>query len=238
VIDEASLPLARRPLHLRTISLLISFGAWFVAGIVFSLIARSIEGDVPTSHFAFDPYVSGSLALADVALAGTLLYRVRVEGGNVRVRLGLVRPTSWVLAIGLGIGVLVLTFIAAGILEPLLHGAREQGLTPAPVPHTAEARIGIVLGIIAFAVAAPVAEELFFRGALYAAYRKRLGPIPMALVSGSVFGAVHFLPLAFPELAIFGALQAGLYEVTGSILPGMLVHATLNTISLIAGYLA
>lgn len=90
----------------------------------------------------------------------------------------------------------------------------------------------VALGILVI-LAAPFAEELFFRGFLFGGLRGRMSLWPAALVSGLLFGLVH-LPggvLQVPPLAVFGVLLAWLYERTGSLGPPIFVHMIQNAIS-------
>ena len=56
-----------------------------------------------------------------------------------------------------------------------------------------------------------------------------------ALVCGLIFGALHALTgiTAVPPLIVFGFLLALLYERTGSIVPGILLHMINNSIALL-----
>lgn len=90
----------------------------------------------------------------------------------------------------------------------------------------------VALGVLVI-LAAPFAEELFFRGFLFGGLRGRMSLWPAALVSGVLFGLVH-LPggaLQVPPLAVFGVLLAWLYERTGSLGPPIFVHMIQNAIS-------
>ena len=90
----------------------------------------------------------------------------------------------------------------------------------------------VALGILVV-LAAPPAEEVFFRGFLFGGLRGRMSFWPAALISGLLFGLVH-LPggaLQVPPLAVFGVLLAWLYERTGSLWPPILMHAIQNAIS-------
>ena len=65
----------------------------------------------------------------------------------------------------------------SALLEPILHAAREQGLTPETArPPGLSAVIGAVLAYVALALVGPLVEELLFRGLLTAAFRRRFGP--------------------------------------------------------------
>jgi CAAX protease family protein len=90
------------------------------------------------------------------------------------------------------------------------------------------------MGIVAI-VLAPIVEETFFRGFLYGGLR-RSWPVPTAAtVAASLFGLTHWsfglgsTPLiVVPALAIFGLAACLLYERTGSLYPGMALHAYTN----------
>jgi len=71
-------------------------------------------------------------------------------------------------------------------------------------------------------------EEIFFRGLLYRSLRNRLPTYQAALIAGALFGLVHITgyPLiTLPVKALFGVLACLLYERTGSLLPGIALHA-------------
>ncbi|HEX6387896.1 MAG TPA: type II CAAX endopeptidase family protein [Solirubrobacteraceae bacterium] len=89
-------------------------------------------------------------------------------------------------------------------------------------------------GAFAICVAAPIAEELLFRGLLFPSLRGHIGLVAAALVTGLAFGAVHVVgsPIeALPLLAVFGALLCALYVKTRSLLPCMVVHSINNAIT-------
>jgi membrane protease YdiL (CAAX protease family) len=88
--------------------------------------------------------------------------------------------------------------------------------------------------ILLIAIAAPISEELFFRGMLFGGLRERLPLLSAALVSGLVFGALHAISglSTVPPLIAFGFIMALLYEKTGSIVPGILLHMANNSLAL------
>jgi membrane protease YdiL (CAAX protease family) len=91
-----------------------------------------------------------------------------------------------------------------------------------------EGKINIVLAIFAVAISAPVVEEIFFRGLLYRSLRNGLSVVPAVLIAGVLFGFVHITsyPLdTLPVKAAFGVITCLLYERTGSLLPGIGLHA-------------
>ncbi len=88
-----------------------------------------------------------------------------------------------------------------------------------------------VLGIslLEYIVFAPIFEELAFRGLLYAMLRRRFSFLPAALISTSLFALAHgYGAIGFVSVFWSGFLWAWIYERTGSLIPGMIAHATNN----------
>jgi membrane protease YdiL (CAAX protease family) len=87
-----------------------------------------------------------------------------------------------------------------------------------------------VLGLMVFAavVAAPLCEEIVFRGYLYPVLKKFSGIGPAALSSSLVFAAAHGNLTALLPLLIFGGLLVLLYEKTGSIWAPIAAHFCFN----------
>lgn len=90
--------------------------------------------------------------------------------------------------------------------------------------------------VLLIVFAAPISEELCFRGMLYGGLRERLPKYAAALVAGVLFGALHALTglSAVPPLIAFGFVLCLLYEKTGSILPGVILHMLNNSVALLA----
>jgi len=91
------------------------------------------------------------------------------------------------------------------------------------------------LAAVVVLVAAPIAEELFFRGFLFSTLRVRWGIFWAALASGLLFGAFHFdLGLLIP-FTLIGMLLAYAYAFSGSLWTSILGHFAFNTISFVWG---
>jgi membrane protease YdiL (CAAX protease family) len=145
--------------------------------------------------------------------------------------LALRRQRSWPRALGLGAAIIVVVYVTILLLEPLLHGGEEQGLTPSGwQPEHAGAYI--VNGIV-IAGLVPIVEELLFRGvgfSLLAPY----GTGVAILGVGVAFGLAHGLVGGFVQIALFGCALAWLRARVDSVIPGTIVHATFNAIGLVA----
>ena len=149
--------------------------------------------------------------------------------GNRRELLALRRPTSWLTALKIGVGIAVGMIVLTYLLDPVLHPGREQGVTPNTwQPDHAAAYVGNALVI---AVVAPIIEELTFRGLGYSLLA-RYGRWPAIILVGVAFGLAHGLVQAFPLLAAFGTGLAYLRSRVESVYPCMVVHGAFNAVAL------
>jgi membrane protease YdiL (CAAX protease family) len=176
-------------------------------------------------------YTWGAAVLGLVQLAIILgIVLLIARGRPADEYLGLRRPTSWGLAGGLALLVLIGVFILSGILSPLLQPGQEQGLVP-KTWQPAHA-VAFAANFVIVALLAPVVEEITFRGLGY----KLLEPFgrwTAIVLVGLLFGLAHGLVEALPILAAFGAGLAYIRMRTGSVYPGMIVHAAFNSLVLI-----
>jgi membrane protease YdiL (CAAX protease family) len=90
--------------------------------------------------------------------------------------------------------------------------------------------------ILLIAIAAPIGEEVCFRGMLFGGLRERLPMWAAGLISAALFGLLHVTTgvSVVPPLIAFGFLLALVYERTGSILPCILLHMLNNSVALLA----
>ena len=91
-----------------------------------------------------------------------------------------------------------------------------------------------LLLLLVTAVAAPIVEELMFRGLLYPALRNSWGKIGGAAFSGAVFAIVHpTIPNGFLPIMLLGFVFALTYERRGSLLPNIVMHGIHNGLILL-----
>jgi membrane protease YdiL (CAAX protease family) len=86
----------------------------------------------------------------------------------------------------------------------------------------------LILMAIAAVIAAPVCEEIVFRGYFYPAAKKFVGPWTAGLCSALVFSAAHGSLVALLPIFILGGLLAFIYEKTGSLWATIAVHLCFN----------
>lgn len=96
---------------------------------------------------------------------------------------------------------------------------------------------GLILALVAGSLIAPLAEETFFRGFLFANLRGHQGPFKAMVTTAFLFALFHLTPTAFVPLFFLGCFLALLYHLSESLLPSILLHATMNTLALILSYL-
>jgi uncharacterized protein len=91
------------------------------------------------------------------------------------------------------------------------------------------------LQILLIVFAASISEELCFRGMLFGGLRERLPLWSAGLISAAIFGGLHVFTgaSAVPPLIAFGFILCLLYEKTGSIVPGIVLHALNNSVALL-----
>jgi len=87
---------------------------------------------------------------------------------------------------------------------------------------------GVVLLVLIVVVAAPIVEELFFRGLVLRSLEHRYGQTWAIVGSSAIFAAVHLEPLQFPALFLFGLVAAILATRTGRLGPGIWAHFAFN----------
>lgn len=141
-------------------------------------------------------------------------------------------PHGWRLWLGVGLpavyGVLVLTQGRALAGRPESLAKLRDRLRPlrALVPHTAgEYRLFVPLSFTA-----GICEEFLFRGYLVWVLQAWIGLLPAAAVSMVVFGLAHaYQGWKFGVRAFFAGIVMGVLAlVTGSLLPGMALHALVD----------
>ena len=88
---------------------------------------------------------------------------------------------------------------------------------------------GLFYGLLSACVAAPVAEEMFYRGLLLRGLEKRFGFVVAAVCVTGSFALVHYYDLyGFISVAIFGFSALAVYRATGSLITSIVLHSLYN----------
>jgi membrane protease YdiL (CAAX protease family) len=102
---------------------------------------------------------------------------------------------------------------------------REMAVQGAAMP-------GFWLYVAGIVIAAPVLEELLFRGYLLGIALRLLPAVPAQLLVAAAFGAIHGAPYALP-IGVLGLFFGWLRARHGSLLPSMLAHAVHNGLTVL-----
>ena len=118
-------------------------------------------------------------------------------------------------AIGLALLAWLAYIIFAGFLAPLLQPDQEDVTRELGTNKDELGSIAVAAFLIV--IAAPLSEELFFRGFMFAGLRRSMSIWPAAVISAAVWGSLHLgagnIGVAI-QLAVFGVILAWLYERT------------------------
>ena len=222
--DEEQFPWATwGPLGAVSVTLLALF-AGILATLPFFAISGLESGEEPegATAIAMQAVTALGLALIPIAAAwswsGGLLPGLRALGFR---SFDVGRAAAWSAA---GVG----AYLAFAIIYSTVIGQPEQD-------EIVERFGDLGFQILLIVVAAPLAEEIAFRGLLYGGLRKKMPMIPAALIGGVFFGLLHFSTgwSAVPVLVFLGLVFAVLYEKTESIWPPILLHAVNNGFALV-----
>jgi hypothetical protein len=98
----------------------------------------------------------------------------------------------------------------------------------------------LLLALLVTAVAAPICEEVFFRGMLFRLLRTRVPLWAAVLLSAMAFGLAHASPAVsaalLPTFVYMGIVLAVVYVRTGWLTNNILLHAASNAIATVAVY--
>jgi len=84
-------------------------------------------------------------------------------------------------------------------------------------------------GVLVSAAAVPaIFEEIAFRGVIQTGMERVMAPREALIVQAAMFSVLHLLPAVFVSHFVIGLVLGFLRRRTGSIYPGMLVHAAWN----------
>lgn len=217
----------------------VGFAIGQVGGLVLMTLILSATG---RSGNAIDDLPLALVALAQVGLwlglLGAPLVATRRKGGGLIPDLGL--RVRWEDAwkgglIGVVVQFPILPLLYWPILEALSKSSSDLEGPARGLTDRATDPLGVVLLILIVGVAAPIIEEIFYRGLLQRSLLKRGLPVWAAIaVTSVVFGMSHFQLLQLPGLAFAGAVFGLLAQRAGRLGPAITAHITFNMVTVIA----
>lgn len=188
---------------------------------------------------AVDPpgtaFILSGLAF-EVALGGVSVMWValRHPGSVPALGLGTRRPgRDVVVGVAFGIALFLVTVL---VVAPALYALVELFSGGPVTPPNQEVLPGdpqglqVLLAGVVVVLAAPVGEELFFRGFLFGALRRRFRFPAAAGGASAVFAVFHVIPLLMPLMFVVGFGLAYVYERHGSLVASIAAHAAFNLV--------
>lgn len=120
----------------------------------------------------------------------------------------------------------VTSALGLNMLFSLLRLARLSGAFQETA--ASQAAVPLLLGLLLYGFAAPLSEELVFRGIVYGQTRKTLGCGGAMALSALVFGIYHGNPVQGIYAFLLGLLLALVYERAGGLRAAVLFHGLGN----------
>jgi hypothetical protein len=186
----------------------------------------------------FDPDISFGAQILIATLLGTgipcwIVYLIRkkktnIGSFNLTIENRRIIPLIVLVAIPLNLGIAgplvelvpMTDFFREMIREMVLEMASDQGL----------------LMFIALVIAAPILEELIFRGIMLDGLLRIYSPTKAVIVSSLLFGLIHLNPAQFVGGALVGGFMGWVYVHTRSVMATILIHASFNLTAFAESY--
>ena len=195
-------------------------GIWLSLAYVLVLLLKSLAVDISAGLM-----VSG----LELALLLPVWWLTRKKYGVSWSHLGMTKFKPKYL--GLGLGLFVPAMWLNALYEAFLSrfGLKMQPEVERILTETSSPGLFVLTAVII----APVVEEIFFRGFLFAGLKRRFPWTTAMLISSGLFALLHLSPLAVPPIFLLGLVFAYLYQRSGSIWPAVIIHSLVNTLAVI-----
>lgn len=137
--------------------------------------------------------------------------------------------------IHLGLGRIHLPMVLWGVVLVMASGVViEPLLSLFPTEAYEEVMQGIGLGgwaILSAVVAAPILEEVLFRGLVFESCGERFGKGVGLILSALLFGVIHVVPVQMINAFVVGLILGYVYLKTRSLVSVIIIHAINNAIA-------
>lgn len=223
---------------------------WGMADVVVAFVVAQLASLVGFSAFAayrgvpVDELSTDALAIGEVALLqvplwlgllGVPLIATRIRGNGPIRDLGW-RATRWDAPAGVALGVACQFVLVPLVTLPvLLLSDTDQDALEAPARELTDKATGagVLVLVLVVVVAAPLAEEVFFRGLLQRTLVRSLPVWPAMIITSLAFGASHFQLVQFPALAAFGLVLSYVAHRTGRLGLNTWAHVGFNATTVV-----
>jgi membrane protease YdiL (CAAX protease family) len=217
-------------------SAIVTFcAAWFVAQLL-AVMMLSIFGETEGTDTPIAVLALGLIAAWSAYIAGMWIVSERSGTADPTNDFGIsLLPID---AIGFGIGVLAQLIVIRLVYFPL------ENLWPTvfaddELKRNAEGlvdRAGGLMTVLLFVLVvfgAPIVEELFYRGLLQRSLLARFNDTLVVVGVAALFALIHFRPVEYPGLFVFGLIVGVCAQVTGRLGMSIMAHVGFNMTGLI-----
>lgn len=175
-----------------------------------------------------DPVVVG---LISTALSGVAGIAGLAAAARLRIRspsaFGVRRTTARWLLIGVGAGVVTFVLKVLAIAAWIRITGDSTDVQGVYGEGGSGGVLSLVLATVFISLLTPVGEELLFQGVVANALL-RYGPFIGVVGSTPIFALAHGINTAFPAALVTGLVVGELFRRSGSVWPGVVVHAVVN----------
>jgi membrane protease YdiL (CAAX protease family) len=206
-------------------------GAALFASFAITVVGQGVWGVMAMANVALTPAIPWAVAVMPVVLfalaaflAGRGWPRAGAAARRALVPLAPVSRAGWTWSLVAGGASVVALAALWTVMASLVR------VPPNLLPDTRGLPLRTVLPMLLVGiVAAPLTEELAFRGYAMGLLRRHFGPVAVIVLSSVMFAAAHLTQgLYAPKLVVYLLFGLGLATVvqrTGSLLPAMAVHS-------------
>ena len=198
--------------------------AWLVAASLLLWLSAAVGVGVAAYFLAWEIDFSLFLAFGELSLLIPVWWFVFRKYAVSWEMLGFRRVEGRVVAAGFGLLALFYGFSFCYNLI-LLRFQLEGGQDLSPLLEQPQALPMIVFSAV---IIAPLVEEVFFRGFLFAGFREKYGWKIAAAISAAFFALVHLQPLTALPIFLLGYLFAYVYQRSNSLWLPILLHFSVN----------
>lgn len=217
-------------------SAIVTFvAAWAVAQVVSGLIVATLHHGA-VNEAPFRVLAAGLVGAWACYLGGMWALSQRSGSGDPRVDYGF--GFRWIDLAGFGVGAICQLVLLRVVYLPL-EAVWPDTFTRDRLEENAQDLVNRAGGVSAWlliavvAIGAPIVEELFYRGLLQRPLAARFSDGPVLVAVAAVFAAVHFRPVEFPGLFVFGLVLGFAALRARRLGPAITIHMGFNATALL-----
>lgn len=199
--------------------------------IVVGLVALAVIGygiGSQLGRLGLNPVLYGLVFTALSGIAGIAGFAAAVQ---LRIRnlnaFGVRRVSRRWLLIGIGAGVIAFVLKSLAILVWIQITGDSANVQGMYAEGGSGGVLSLILAMVFLSILTPLGEELLFRGVVTNALL-RYGSFIGVVGSAAIFALFHGINTVLPAAFIVGLIAAEIFRRSGSVWPGVVVHAVVN----------